>query len=109
GQEISKETIRVDDVIFDCIAELNSLYPDFNFEVNFTPAHFNENHLNIYVNESLIKQVFLNLLMNCINYTDNQRAKITFDGSTGLLKILISNSGKTLSVEEEKYLFSHFF
>lgn len=109
GQEISKETIRIDDVIFDCIAELNSLHPDFNFEVNFTPAHFNENSLNIIANESLIKQAFLNLLINCINYTDNQRAKITFDGSTGLLKILISNSGKTLSVEEKKYLFSHFF
>lgn len=109
GQEISKNLIRIDDVIFDCISEVNSIYPEFNFEVNFTPNNFNENTLTIQANEPLIKQAFQNLLMNAVHYSDNQKARITFDGSADFLKIYISNSGKTLSEEEQKFLFSHFF
>lgn len=109
GQEISKNLIRIDDVIFDCISEINSLYPDFNFEVNFTPSNFNENTLTIQANEPLIKQAFLNLLINAVHYSDNQKAKITFDCNDENLNISISNSGKTLSDEEQKFLFSHFF
>lgn len=109
GQEISKNLIRIDDVIFDCISEVNSIYPDFNFEVNFTPNNFNENTLTIQANEPLIKQAFLNLMMNSVHYSDNQKAKITFDCDSDNLKISISNSGKTLSEEEQKFLFSHFF
>ena len=109
GQEISKNLIRIDDVIFDCISEINSLHPDFNFEVNFTPSNFNENTLTIQANEPLIKQAFLNLLINAVHYSDNQKAKITFDCNSDNLKISISNPGKTLLDEEQKFLFSHFF
>ncbi len=109
GQEIVKTSVRTDDVVFDCISEVNSLYPDFNFEVNFIPNNFNENILTIEANEPLIKQAFLNLLINSVHYSDNQKAKITFDCASDSLKVLISNSGKTLSEEEQKFLFSHFF
>lgn len=109
GQEISKDLIRIDDIVFDCIAELNSIYPDFNFEVNFIPNDFDEKKLNYKANEPLIKQAFLNLLTNSVHYSDNQKAKITLDCTSNSLKVLISNSGKTLSEEEQKFLFSHFF
>ena len=109
GQEISKNLIRIDDVVFDCIAELNSIYPDFNFEVNFIPNDFDEKKLNYKANEPLIKQAFLNLLTNSVHYSDNQKAKVTFVCNSDNLKISISNSGKTLSEEEQKFLFSHFF
>lgn len=109
GQEISKSSIRIDDLIFDCISEVNSIHPDFNLDVIFTPNNFDENKLNITANRPLIKQAFLNLLMNAVHYSDNQKARITFDGSADFLKIYISNSGKTLSEEEQKFLFSHFF
>lgn len=109
GQEISKNLIRIDDVVFDCIAELNSIYPDFNFEVNFIPNDFDEKKLNYKANEPLIKQAFLNLLTNSVHYSDNQKAKITLDCTSNSFKVLISNSGKTLSEEEQKFLFSHFF
>lgn len=109
GQEIIKNSIRIDEIIFDCNSEVNTLYPDFNFEVNFTPNNFDENILNIQANEPLIKQAFLNLLINAVQYSDNQKAKITLDCSDNSLKIFISNSGKTVSDEEQKFLFSHFF
>jgi two-component system sensor histidine kinase ArlS len=109
GLEITKNTIRIDDIVFNCIAEINTLYPDFNFEVHFTPDNFSENILYLKANEPLIKQGFLNLLMNAVHYSDNQKANVTFDGSSNGLIVSISNSGQTLAEDEQKYIFTHFF
>ncbi|HUH50823.1 MAG TPA: HAMP domain-containing sensor histidine kinase [Flavobacterium sp.] len=109
GQDIPKKDIRVDDVIFNCISEINSIYPNFNFEVNFSPHTFDEKKLLIKANEPLIKHAFMNLLHNCVHYSEDKKAKIKFDLSSGVLAILIANSGQTLLEEEQKYLFSHFF
>lgn len=109
GQQISKTQVRVDEVVFNCISEVIALYPEFNFDVRFIPDNFNEGILNIEANEPLIKQALLNLLMNAVNYSDNQKAKVSFDGSSDALSIVISNSGKTPSDEEQKLIFSHFF
>src|SRR5690554_6167147 len=109
GQQMPMEKTRIDDLIFDCISEINTLYPNFNFEVNFSPENFDENNLYVVANHSLIKQAFMNLLLNAVHYSNNQKAEISFDGSSNALKIYISNQGKTISTDEQKYLFSHFF
>ncbi len=109
GQEITKTYLRTDDIVFNCIAEVNTLYPDFSFEVNFIPNNLSERILNIQANESLVKQAFLNLLINAVHYSDNQRAKVTFNGASDILTVVISNSGKILSEDEQKFVFSHFF
>lgn len=109
GQQITKANVRIDEIMFNCIAEINTLYPAFNFEVYFTPDHFNEDILNRQANEPLIKQALLNLLLNAVHYSDNQKANVTFDGSSNVLTLIISNSGKVLKDDEQQFIFTHFF
>lgn len=109
GQKITRAHIRIDEVMFDCISEINTLFPAFNFEIYFTPENFNESILNIEANEPLIRQALINLLMNAVHYSDHHKAIITFDGSSELLTISISNSGKILSNDEQKFIFTYFF
>ncbi|QCX54084.1 sensor histidine kinase KdpD [Elizabethkingia sp. JS20170427COW] len=109
SQSLPTTKIRVDEVVFNSIAEINILYPKFNFEIHFTPDSFREEFLIIQANESLIIQAFLNLLINAVHYSDNGKAKIIFDSSAEQLALHISNSGKTLSQEEQVYIYSHFF
>lgn len=110
GQKIKAQAIRVDELIFDIIAELNMVYPDFYFEVNYSPNEFEETSLVISVNKMLLKQAFLNLLTNCITYSNNQKAEIKIDCTqTQQLKISVSNVGPTLSHAEEASLFNRFF
>lgn len=109
-QSSEKHPIRTDEIIFDGIDELQTLYPDFVFEVNYIPAQPNDNALIIYGNEMLIRQVFQNLLSNCISYSTNHKSEIRIDTSDeGKLKISVMNKGIPVSKEEEKYLFTHFF
>lgn len=110
GQAINKEEVRIDEIIFDIIEELNTLYPDFNFEINYAPEEPNVNMLVLNVNEMLIRQAFLNLLNNCISYSSGSKAEVKIDCSkNNELRIFIINTGKTVSEAEKKYLFTHFF
>jgi len=110
GQQTQKQALRIDELFFDVIAELNALYPDFYFEVNYVPNEVNENRLVIHVNPILIRQAVQNLLANCVSYSSNSKAEIKFDCSdVNHLKIQIINLGKPISTKEEYFLFNHFF
>ena len=110
GQEVQKQASRIDEIIFDVIAELNIIYPDFRFEVNYEPEAFDENRLIVHVNQVLIRQAFQNLLSNCAAYSDQLKAEIKLDcSSEKKLKVSIINKGTPISAEEEKLLFNHYF
>lgn len=110
GQEIDKTEVRIDEVLFDIMDELNRLYPDFHFDLNYFPLEFEESRLIIKTNKTLIKQAFQNLLTNSVNYASDQKADIKIDcSSSDQLIISISNAGKTVSEEEAKNLFLHSF
>ncbi len=110
GQKIRKQTIRIDELIFDTIEELKIIYPDFNFELNYFPDEIDEQRLNLNVNEALVRQALKNLMTNSIAYSNNSKASIKLNCSSfKSLKISISNSGKPVPKDEEKYLFNHFF
>ncbi|MBL0310499.1 MAG: HAMP domain-containing histidine kinase [Bacteroidetes bacterium] len=110
GQTISREQMRIDEIIFDSIEELNTLYPNFNFEINYLPQEPDANNLILNINEMLIRQAIQNLLSNCIAYSNNSKAEVKIDCRLKQeLRIFISNTGKVVSKGEEKYLFNHFF
>jgi len=110
GQQTQTQALRIDELFYDVIEELNGIYPNFQFEVSYIPDDISEDRLIINLNPILIRQAIQNLLSNCISYGDSQRAEIKiFCSDSNSLKIKIINSGKPISAEEENYLFNHFF
>lgn len=110
GQKTQKQPLRIDELFFDVIEELHTIYPRFHFEVNYIPDEINENRLIINLNPILIRQAVQNLLSNCVSYSSISKAEIKIDCSENSgLKIQIINSGKPISKDEENFLFNHFF
>ena len=110
GQQTKKQFLRIDELFYDVMEELNGIYFDFHFEVNYLPDEFNEKRLVINLNPILIRQAIQNLLINCVSYSNNSKAEIKFDCTQlNELKIQILNSGKPISKREEMFLFNHFF
>nr|WP_034259952.1 HAMP domain-containing sensor histidine kinase [Aequorivita capsosiphonis] len=110
GNEISLETIRLDELIFNGIEELSITNPEFRFEISFKPDNIHENQLELKANTLLINQAFLNVMRNCIFYSLNPQAKIIFDGTAAnQISISFINEGNPIAPEEEKYLFDHFY
>jgi signal transduction histidine kinase len=81
GSKLKSNSLRIDELFFDVIEELNAIYPDFHFEVNYVPDEINENKLIINLNPILIRQAIQNLLSNCVSYSNNSKAEIKIDCS----------------------------
>lgn len=110
GQTVAKELVRIDDLIFDLIGELNMYRPDFSFEINYFPELIDESKLRMNVNPMLIRQAFMNILTNSINYSDNAMAQVLINCSLPHdLVVRFSNTGQGVGAEEERFLFDHFF
>ena len=110
GQQIEKQALRIDELFFDVIEELNALHPDFHFDVNYSPCEINESTLIVKTNPTLITQAVHNLLSNCVAYSSNSRSEVNFNCfSDSELKIQIANYGKPIALEEKYFLFNHFF
>lgn len=109
GQELAIETVRLDEIILDSLEDLQMIYPDFFFDLNFHPTVFDEEQLNIRANRMLIKQAIQNLLLNAISYSSTGNAEILIDCSESNPCVRISNKGAGVSREEAGQLFRHSF
>jgi len=107
--KLSFQAIRMDDLVFDGISEMKKIHPKFKFDVRFDSNIDSYNGLSIQGNFRLLKMVIQNLLMNCINYSSNNRSEISFKNQGRKLILQISNQGKNISHSEVPYLFQHFF
>jgi len=110
GQIVENHSGRVDELVFDCIHELNIIYPNFIFEVNYSPSDMEEKYLLVKMNSILLKQAFSNLLSNAVSYSTQNQAEVSFIiNPENQLQILFTNTGNPITEEEEKFLFKHFF
>lgn len=109
GENMARTQIRLDDLIFDLMAELQILHPDFSFSVSYDNADAAEENLLINANERLIKSAMLNLMINCIQYSDDQKAYINIKSDHHLLQIDFINAGPVIHEHEKTFLFSRFF
>ncbi|MDO3695535.1 HAMP domain-containing sensor histidine kinase [Wenyingzhuangia sp. chi5] len=110
GQKIKEQSFRADELIFDIMDELIIVYPNFNFEINYEPNNIEEKSLIIKGNKMLVRQAFMNLMVNAVNYAHYSKSEIKLDcTSNEHLKVSFLNHGTPILKEEQKYLFKHFF
>lgn len=108
GNELQRAVLRVDDLIFDIIEQLQMLHEDFSFEIILEDSIIDESNLMVEANEKLLRLAFVNLAINCIQYSNRRNAKIKISYQKGLI-ISFINSGETIQAEEKQFLFQHFF
>ncbi len=110
GQAITRQSVRMDEILFDLIGELNLIYPEVRFNIHYFPSNIHEEKLMLDVNEMLIRHAFLNLLTNAAMYSDDGLVEIRIDGShPSNLIIRFYNTGETITDEEQKLLFHQYF
>lgn len=106
---LQKSKIRLDELIFNTIEDLNILYPAFNFTVEMNGNISHEELLTINANENLIKLAINNILNNCVQYSINNKAKIIITYSQGTIQIdFINKSGKFVN-NQTMPIFDYYF
>lgn len=109
GHAIIRDQVRIDELLFDLVDELNVLYPSFRFSVNFESELVDDKTLLVKVNIDLIRAAFTNLMLNCIHYSSKPEAQIIFIPKPQKIEILLVNTGPLINESEKQFLFQHFF
>lgn len=106
---IPKSLIRIDELLFDCIEEVQMLAPDFHFQITYGDNFDEDSQLNVQGSQELLKAAFLNLMVNCTHYSIENTASIRLEHQPGKLLLFFVNKGPVLQDQERKLLFTHFF
>jgi len=99
---------RLDEVIFEAIDSISKTYPDFHIHFNIENQTSDDTNVEIKGDANLLKIVFVNLLKNAYLYSDNKQVMVVMMQESDILKVEITNSGKTLSVDEQNNMFKAF-
>lgn len=108
GNNLKADKIRIDELIFDVADELKNIYPHFQFAIEYAPTD-NENNLILNANSRLLKAALMNLMLNCIQYSNANKAKIKIDSTNLPIQLTFENEGTIISSQESQFLFQHFF
>ena len=95
--------------MYDISDELSAIYPDFHCSIEYNETIKDEGLLTIMANPRLLKAALLNLMVNCSQYSSDGTAKIILSVESNRLKIEYINTGTTININEQQYLFQHFF
>ena len=102
------ETHRLDEILFSAIENLNKSFPDFVILFEMEESENLDSALEIKGNKNLLEIAISNVLKNACVYSDNKQAKVKINTVGDSLVISISNTGKTLTENEQKNLFQPF-
>ncbi|WP_224997108.1 HAMP domain-containing sensor histidine kinase [Cesiribacter sp. SM1] len=110
SENIALQTqVRVDELIFDLADELKRLHPEFQFSIEYTQSTDNDNSFTVLANDRLLKAALMNIMMNCIQYSSDHKARIDIDNDPTQLRINFTNKGPILQTWEEPSIFQRFF
>jgi len=102
------EVHRMDEILFSAIENLNKSFPDFVILFEMEESDNLDSALEIKGNKNLLEIALSNILKNACVYSDNKQAKVKISTENNYLLITISNTGKTLTENEQKNLFQPF-
>lgn len=109
GINFKMSQIRIDELIFDLVDELNLLYPDFQFSIEYSETIEDENKLVVLANLRLMKAALSNLMINSIQYSSDNVAKIFITSFYKKLQIDFINNGPVINEDEKQYIYQHYF
>ena len=102
------EVHRMDEILFSAIENLNKSFPEFVILFEIEENENLDTALEVKGNKNLLEIALSNVLKNACVYSDNKQAVVKISSENNNLIISISNTGKTLSKNEQKNLFQPF-
>jgi signal transduction histidine kinase len=108
-EKLSTENIRLDELILTCFESLQHLHPEAKFELSVNEKISDAEHLVCAGNERMLTIAFINIIKNAIEYSADRTVNVEIKRNDQSIVIEIQNSGRTISAEEQKNLFTYFF
>jgi signal transduction histidine kinase len=104
----NEELNRLDEIIYDCIEKINTIYPDCKVYFDIEIENEKDDIVELRGTKSLLEIVFINLIKNAYTYSDNKEVHIKIIQKERTIQCHVLNSGNTISAEDQKRLFEPF-
>ena len=104
----NEESNRLDEIIYDCIEKINTIYPDCKVDFDIEIENEQDDIIELRGTTSLLEIVFINLIKNAYSYSDNKEVHIKIIQKENTIQCHVLNSGKTISSDDQKRLFEPF-
>lgn len=101
--------LRLDEMIFNAVAELSKVYPEFKLKFEIENKTSSDSDLEVMGDETLLKIVLINLLKNAYIYSDNGTPECVIRQNEDHIELNITNTGVVPVVDDVATLFTTFY
>ncbi len=109
-EQITKQPIRLDELLLDARANILKAYPQYKIEILFeTDTDDDDKYITVMGNEYLLNIAFANLIENNCKYSADQSSFIQISYWDRLTIVRLSDSGIGMSATDKKHLFNLFY
>lgn len=106
---ISFSQIRVDELLWQCMADLLKQNPNYKIEIEFAEIPDMESALEMKGNEEMLKSVFGNLMENGCKFSPDHAVKVNVTLNQNEVKLEFTDNGIGIEKDEMAKLFQPFF
>ena len=101
--------VRIDELIFEVKGNMERILPGNAVEINFDELPEDENKLIVIGNETLLKVVFTNIILNSCKYSDNKPVSVAIKANENRVMVEITDRGIGIPDSEIGQIFVPFF
>lgn len=106
---VLSDTIRVDELLFECMDEINFLNDQAQFDFIVDDSIHKDESLIVTGNGRMLKMAIMNLLKNAINFSAVKKPLVELSANTSNVVIKILNDGLLLTAKDKEQLFKQMF
>lgn len=108
--KIKLETIRIDDLLWDCSESLRRSHPQYSIQIHFESKTLeDESKLSVTGNPSLVRTALLNVMENGCKYSQNHSVQVFVDFTVKGLSVRFVDQGVGIDAHEMSFIFEPFF
>jgi signal transduction histidine kinase len=104
--EIKSETFALSEVIGEAVRELSNLCANKGIKLSADPSV--QSAPSVTSDRQRIKQVIINLIGNAIKFTDEGGISLSASSDNNFVRVVVADTGKGMSLENQKLLFRKF-
>ncbi|UHG89766.1 sensor histidine kinase [Spirosoma oryzicola] len=108
-QSVPFQTVRIDDIVFLAKDELLSAKPAYHIEIDYENIPHEETETVVNGNESLLKQVMLNLFDNACKYSADHTALVRISTDERYCRVAVRDRGIGISEADRQHIFESFY
>jgi two-component system, OmpR family, sensor histidine kinase ArlS len=109
NMSITEETIRLDELFFECAESINTQHDNAKFNLTINPNITDSSYLEVKGSARMLKIALTNLLKNAVLYSKNKTVEVFISKNGNTIITEIINDGNLIQPAEIPFLFTHFF